>query len=142
MFDLLGGHGKVTQILEPRKAFAGSKPTSNFLPCGSRLPLTTKRRPTIALLSKLRRPLNVIHGNDRFTKFNKARGNSPVATDLMGNFIDFTCIALAGPLPLIQENKLKAVAVATKKRSALLPDVPTVRELGLGDIDEGSRYIL
>src|SRR5712692_10200656 len=30
---------------------------------------------TIALLSKLRRPLNVIHGNDRFTKFNKARGN-------------------------------------------------------------------
>ena len=26
-------------------------------------------------MSKLRRPLNVIHGNDRFTKFNKARGN-------------------------------------------------------------------
>src|SRR5665647_652671 len=82
MFDLLGGHGKVTQILEPRKAFAGSKPTSNFLPCGSRLPLTTKRRPTIALLSKLRRPLNVIHGNDRFTKFNRARGNS---VDSSGN---------------------------------------------------------
>jgi hypothetical protein len=40
------------------------------------LPLTTKRRPTIALLSKLRRPLNVIHGNDHFTKFNRARGNS------------------------------------------------------------------
>src|SRR5674476_710032 len=80
MFDLLGGHGKVTQILEPRKAFAGSKPTSNFLPCGSRLPLTTKRRPTIALLSKLRRPLNVIHSNDRFTKFNRARGNSDSCT--------------------------------------------------------------
>jgi hypothetical protein len=43
---------------------------------GSRLPLTTKRTQTIALLSKLRRPLNVIHGNARFTKFNKARGNS------------------------------------------------------------------
>jgi transposase len=27
-------------------------------------------------LSKLRRPLNVIHGNARFTKFNRARGNS------------------------------------------------------------------
>jgi hypothetical protein len=27
-------------------------------------------------LSKLRRPLNVNHGNDRFTKFNRARGNS------------------------------------------------------------------
>jgi hypothetical protein len=40
------------------------------------LPLTTKRRPTIALLSKLRRPLNVIYGNARFTKFNRAWGNS------------------------------------------------------------------
>ena len=27
-------------------------------------------------MSKLRRPLNVNHGNDRFTKFNRARGNS------------------------------------------------------------------
>ena len=53
-----------------------SKLTNIFLHCGSRLPLTTKRRQTIALLSKLRRPLNIIHGNDRFTKFNRARGNS------------------------------------------------------------------
>jgi tripartite-type tricarboxylate transporter receptor subunit TctC len=70
------------------------------------------------------------------------KGSTPVSTDLLGNFIDFTCIALAGPLPLIQEGKLKAIAVATKKRSVLLPDVPTVKELGFGDIDEGSRYIL
>jgi hypothetical protein len=48
---------------EARKGFRRLKPTSNFRPCGSRLPLTTKRKPTIALLSKLRRPLNVIHGN-------------------------------------------------------------------------------
>jgi len=40
------------------------------------MPLTTKRKQTIALLSKLRRPLNVIHGNGRFAKFNRARGNS------------------------------------------------------------------
>jgi hypothetical protein len=30
-------------------------------------------------LSKTRKPLNVIHGNVRFTKFNKDRGNPPVA---------------------------------------------------------------
>jgi hypothetical protein len=57
---------------------AGSKPTSNFLPCGSRLPLIMKRKPTIALLSKLRRPLNVIHGNDRFTSSTEHRA-IPVA---------------------------------------------------------------
>jgi hypothetical protein len=33
-------------------------------------------------LSKLRRPLNVIHGNARFTKFNRARGNSTTQTGL------------------------------------------------------------
>jgi len=39
------------------------------------LPLTTKRKQTTALLSKTRKPLNVIHGNDRFTMFNKDRGD-------------------------------------------------------------------
>src|ERR1035437_1606058 len=68
--------GPAPPITNARKALAGSKPTSNFRHCGSRLPLTTKRKQTIALLSKLRRPLNIIHGHDRFTKFNKARGNS------------------------------------------------------------------
>jgi len=39
------------------------------------LPLTTKRKQTTPLLSKTRKPLNVIHGNARFTKFNKDRGD-------------------------------------------------------------------
>src|ERR1700682_5927368 len=73
--------------MKQRKAFVGSKPTSNFLPCGSRWPLTTKRRPTIALLSKLRRPLNVIHGNDRFIKFNRARGNYKELGDICFNVV-------------------------------------------------------
>ncbi|MGA2818865.1 MAG: hypothetical protein ABSE67_21745, partial [Xanthobacteraceae bacterium] len=38
-------------------------------------PLTTKRKQTTPLLSKTRKPLNVIHGNARFTKFNKDRGD-------------------------------------------------------------------
>jgi putative transposase len=59
---------------EAKKGFR--RLTNNFLPCGSRLPLTTKRRPTIALLSELQRPLNIIRGNDRLTKFNRARDNS------------------------------------------------------------------
>lgn len=58
---------------EAKKGFRRLKPTSNFLPCGSRLPLTTKRRPSVALFV-LRRPLNVFHRNARFTKFNEARG--------------------------------------------------------------------
>ena len=61
---------------EAKKGFRRLKAYKQLPALRSRLPLTTKRKQTIALLSKLRRPLNVIHGNDRFTKFNKARGNS------------------------------------------------------------------
>ena len=38
--------------------------------------------------AKLRRPLNVIHGNDRFTKFNKARGNSSTDHEADESFED------------------------------------------------------
>jgi hypothetical protein len=34
--------------------------------------LTTKRKQTVTLLLKTRRPLNVIHGSARFAKFNRA----------------------------------------------------------------------
>jgi hypothetical protein len=49
---------------EAKKGFRRLKAYKQLLLCGSRWPLTTKSRPTIALLSKLQRPLNVIHGND------------------------------------------------------------------------------
>ena len=60
---------------EAKKGFRRLKATSNFPPCGTRLPLTTKRKQTTALLSKTRKPLNVIHGNACLTKFNKNRGD-------------------------------------------------------------------
>src|ERR1700730_3566051 len=49
--------------MKPRRAFATGTPTSNFPPCGPRLPLTTKRKQTTTLLPKPQRPLNVIHSS-------------------------------------------------------------------------------
>jgi hypothetical protein len=40
------------------------------------LRLSTKRKQTVTLLPKTRRPLNVIHGCARFAKFNRVRDNS------------------------------------------------------------------
>lgn len=56
--------------------------------------------------------------------------------------VDFSCNGLAGVLPQIREGKLRALAVTGAARSVVLPDVPTVKESGSGDIDENSRYIL
>jgi hypothetical protein len=51
----------------------------NFRPYEPRLLLTTKKNQTTTLLPKRRRPLNVIHGSARFSKFQ--RGNSRLHPD-------------------------------------------------------------
>jgi tripartite-type tricarboxylate transporter receptor subunit TctC len=68
------------------------------------------------------------------------KGAAPAMNDLLGGFVDFTCITVSPALSLIREGKLRALAVTTDKRSPALPDVPTVKELGLGNIDEALRY--
>jgi tripartite-type tricarboxylate transporter receptor subunit TctC len=45
-----------------------------------------------------------------------------------------------GPLPHVQAGTVKALAIATKKRSPLLPDVPTSYEQGLPEFDCAPFY--
>jgi len=52
--------------------------------------------------------------------------------------VSFPPIALA--LPFIKSGQLKALAVTSPKRSALLPDTPTVAEMGLGNFDYSIWY--
>ena len=59
------------------------------------------------------------------------RGASQAAMEVVAGRIPVTFIALSIALPFIKEGRLRAIAVASKGRSALLPDVPTVSESGL-----------
>ena len=52
---------------------------------------------------------------------------------IVGGQIDMTIGVLGAALPLIRAGKLRALAVTTPKRVAVLPDVPTVAEAGGGD---------
>jgi tripartite-type tricarboxylate transporter receptor subunit TctC len=70
------------------------------------------------------------------------KGAAPAVNDLLGNFINFIAVAVTPVLPLVKDGKVRALAVTSAKRSVLLPDVPTIKELGLGDINESGRYIL
>jgi tripartite-type tricarboxylate transporter receptor subunit TctC len=58
------------------------------------------------------------------------RGESQAFLELMGGRLDGMFATLGGAMPHIQSGKLRAIAVATKERSSLLPDVPTVSEAG------------
>ncbi len=55
-------------------------------------------------------------------------GGNPAQLALLGGQVDFNIDNLATATPNIRSGKLKALAVTTAKRSAALPDVPTLAE--------------
>jgi len=59
------------------------------------------------------------------------RGASQAAMEVVAGRIPVTFVALSIALPFVKDGRLRAIAVAGKGRSALLPDVPTVSESGV-----------
>jgi tripartite-type tricarboxylate transporter receptor subunit TctC len=62
------------------------------------------------------------------------RGVGPAMQDLLAGRIDFMFDLVASSLPQIQAGKIKALAVLSKRRLGLIPDVPTVDEAGLAGL--------
>jgi tripartite-type tricarboxylate transporter receptor subunit TctC len=58
-------------------------------------------------------------------------GGGPMTSSLLGGHTPIACSALGNYANLIKEGKLRALAVAAKKRSVLFPNVPTLDELGI-----------
>jgi len=58
------------------------------------------------------------------------KGSAPAMTDLLGGQIPFTVDTVSAALPQLKDGKIKAIAVTSGKRSALLPKVPTLAESG------------
>jgi tripartite-type tricarboxylate transporter receptor subunit TctC len=59
------------------------------------------------------------------------RGSAPALTDVVGGQIPVMFDPVQSVLPQIQGGRLRALAVSSRTRSAVLPDVPTVAESGL-----------
>lgn len=68
------------------------------------------------------------------------RGSAPLTTDLLGGQILMSFDTVTPVLPHIKAGKLRALAVTTAKRSAALPDVPTLEEAGLKDFNIGTWF--
>ncbi len=56
------------------------------------------------------------------------RGAGPAIADVIGNQVPAVIGTLSGAIPHIRSGKLKAIAVTSRERSALLPDVQTIGE--------------
>jgi tripartite-type tricarboxylate transporter receptor subunit TctC len=59
------------------------------------------------------------------------QGGGPMTQSLLGGHTPIACSALGNYMNLIREGKLRALAVASRKRSTALPDIPTLDEIGI-----------
>ena len=59
------------------------------------------------------------------------RGGAPMTTDLISGQIPVGIDVITAFVPMVKAGQIRALAVTTAQRSPLLPDVPTVVELGL-----------
>jgi tripartite-type tricarboxylate transporter receptor subunit TctC len=63
------------------------------------------------------------------------RGSAPAANDLIGGQIDYLCGNLGAAAPLIMGKQVKAIAVLSRGRSPLMPDLASAHEQGLTGLD-------
>jgi tripartite-type tricarboxylate transporter receptor subunit TctC len=63
------------------------------------------------------------------------KGSSQAMNDVLGGQVKVSFVGVPNALPALQANKLRALAVTTKKRYAGLPDVPSLDEAGVKGYD-------
>ena len=68
------------------------------------------------------------------------KGSAPAIADLLGGQVQMTFDTVPVVLPQVRAGKLKALAVATPKRSPLAPDVPTMDEAGVAGFTGGTWF--
>jgi tripartite-type tricarboxylate transporter receptor subunit TctC len=59
------------------------------------------------------------------------KGGAPATTDLMGGQVEMMFEQMYAAAPSLRAGKLRALAITSKARSPLFPDVPTMQEAGV-----------
>lgn len=59
------------------------------------------------------------------------KGSGPAITDLLGSQVETMMDQLTASIEHIRNGRIKALAISSKRRSPLLPDVPTLDEMGV-----------
>ena len=66
------------------------------------------------------------------------KGTAPALNDIIAGHVDFIFMELASAIKLHQAGKAHILAVATNKRIASLPDIPTLDEAGMKGFESGT----
>jgi tripartite-type tricarboxylate transporter receptor subunit TctC len=68
------------------------------------------------------------------------KGGAPSMVATMSNETQFYMGPIPGMVPQIKAGKVRAIAITGNRRSASLPDVPTIAELGLGNAESSGWF--
>jgi tripartite-type tricarboxylate transporter receptor subunit TctC len=63
------------------------------------------------------------------------KGAAPALQDVIAGHVQMMFATASSVVPHIQDGKVRPLAVATLKRTAVLPDIPTIDELGMRNFD-------
>jgi tripartite-type tricarboxylate transporter receptor subunit TctC len=69
------------------------------------------------------------------------KGNTPAVTAVLSGEVDGGVLATPGMLPHVKAGKITALAVTSRDRSPLAPDIPTVAEAGLKSLEQEVLYV-
>jgi tripartite-type tricarboxylate transporter receptor subunit TctC len=69
------------------------------------------------------------------------KGNAPALMEVMAGRVSFTFFPMVGIAELVQQKRLKVLAVATKERLPQFPDAPTMREAGFKGFEETAIWL-
>jgi len=70
------------------------------------------------------------------------KGNAPALNDLLGAHVSMMFDTINTSLPHVKAGSLKALAVTSKERSSLAPEVPTMIEAGLPGFEISAWYVM
>ncbi|MBP6903354.1 MAG: tripartite tricarboxylate transporter substrate binding protein [Burkholderiaceae bacterium] len=68
------------------------------------------------------------------------KGSAPAVTALLGGEVNLASDTLTVLAPQVKAGKLKGLAITSRERSPLLPDVPTTAEAGLPQVESTSWF--
>lgn len=68
------------------------------------------------------------------------KGLPPATLDTISGYVTMTWHSITASAPYIKNKQLKALGIGASKRSALMPEIPTISEAGLPGFELGSWY--
>jgi tripartite-type tricarboxylate transporter receptor subunit TctC len=70
------------------------------------------------------------------------RSTGQALQDLLAGRLDYQCVPIAGVVPQVEAKLIKAIAIMSKQRSAVLPMLATAQEQGLADFEVETWYAM